>query len=324
MMSDRKKPGFYSMCSVNGADQMGRYLCVCFVLAGLTVIIGSPTQAQESQEVADPEVIELTTTDNVLLKCEYYPGRNEKETIPVILLHSWNDDRKSMLSLAGYLQRQFGHAVLVPDLRGHGGSLKTVNQDDELDKDRWGKEEIAAMVEDIEACKKFLVKKNNDGELNIDMLTLVAERETTIHAVAWTLRDWSYPVLGGIKQGQDVKALVFIAPKRSFKGLSAVQGLKHPLFTGRGPTSLPMMIAADSRSSREAKKMFDNLERNRKAGGKTDSEMDYVRFSTKNLQMVVKTKDQGTRPLNELIGQFIKDRVEAKKHEFRWQDRSAN
>ena len=73
-----------------------------------------------------PAPIELmgndwVTSDGARLSATFYPGRETKDTVPVILLHMSEGDRKEYLELAPYLQEQ-GHAVLVPDLRGHGES----------------------------------------------------------------------------------------------------------------------------------------------------------------------------------------------------------
>ena len=37
------------------------------------------------------------------------------------MLHGWKGNRTEYADLASFLQTQHGHAVLVPDLRGHGG-----------------------------------------------------------------------------------------------------------------------------------------------------------------------------------------------------------
>ena len=89
------------------------------------------------------------------------------------MLHDWDGNRKQFSGLATYLQ-SIGHSIIVPDLRGHGESLRVKASDMTLDREKFNRNAIAAMGEDIEACKRFLLKKNNGGELNIEFLTVVA------------------------------------------------------------------------------------------------------------------------------------------------------
>ena len=44
----------------------------------------------------------------------------------------------------------------------------------------------------------------------------------------WAARDWSFPSVGRMKQGQDVKALVMISPEKQIKGVAIDPVLKDP------------------------------------------------------------------------------------------------
>ncbi len=302
---------------------------ICLICLALGVFanpaVGWPQDKNNKKEkAADPEVVNLVTSDFVKLQCTFYPGSNAKETIPIVLLHRWDesDAREAMFPLAGYLQSNFGHAVIIPDLRGHGKSIDVVNSDETLNKDRWRATEMAAVVEDIEACKKFLVKKNNEGELNIDLLTVIAEGESNIQAVAWTMRDWSYGELGGVKQGRDVKALVMIDPVRSFKGLNCNDALKSPLFSGRGLDPLPVLVSAESKKSKDASTIANNLKRARKSKDLKDPLVDFFKYRVKQNRKVIRINRNEYQDLAGVIGDFINNRVNSRKHDFRWQDRS--
>ncbi len=212
------------------------WLMAGLMTAGCTMAAG--LSAQQVEIPAAEEVI-LVTSDYVQLYATWLPGIHEKETLPVIMLHGWgggqgNDkDRSSLLKMAEYLQANYGFAVLVPDLRGHGKSISLENSTPLPDRDRWRADQITAMIEDIEACKKFLLQKNNEGQLNIDLLSIVAEDELSMHAAIWTLRDWSYLPIAGRKQGQDVKALALIDPVRSFRGVNANNVYRRQCLPGK-------------------------------------------------------------------------------------------
>jgi hypothetical protein len=180
--------------------------------------------------------------------------------------------------IAGWLQKEQGCAVIVPDLRGHGQSNKDAS-DRVLDLGRAKKEDINAMTRDIEACKRFLLEQNNAGELNINLICVVAAKEMAIPAMAWTYADWQWPALGSIKQGQDVRGLVLLSPIKTFKGATLQPLLKEPLFSGKSnPSPLPVMIAVgnmDKTGYQEAVSLRASLEKLRPKvipAGETDEE----------------------------------------------------
>ena len=174
------------------------YLFLALLFLGTSLIAVGQDEANKTEEESElpaAEVVSVETTDGVVLKCEWYPGTNAKLTLPVILVHDWGEDRSGMLPLAERLQAEHGYAVLVPDLRGHGQSTKHINLEDPLDHTEFKKSQIASAVNDIEACRKFLMQKNNDAELNIEMLSVVASHQTCVHALNWAVQDWSWPPL---------------------------------------------------------------------------------------------------------------------------------
>lgn len=299
-------------------------ICITLLMVSCTHPSTFAFQAGRADTSTDPDTFDLETSDGVILNCVFYPGTKEKQSIPVILLHEWDSEGEEMVKLASHLQKSLGCAVIVPDLRGHGDSKTIRGGDKDLDRDRWRATEIAAISKDIETCKKFLIKKNNEGELNIDLLTVVASGESIIHALQWTIQDWSYSNVGGVKQGKDVKGLVLLSPVRAFKGLNVNDAVKNPLFTS---SSMPIMIAVNDRSSsrvRDAKNINDRLKRGRAASADaddTDDELEYYRYRlVKNQEMV--SRKSGDRPLYDVIQDFVQRRIEANKDQFRWQDRS--
>jgi pimeloyl-ACP methyl ester carboxylesterase len=153
-----------------------------------------------------------------------------------------------------------GHAVLVPDLRGHGGSVATV-MNLRLDHTVMKGAAFANMYRDVDAAKKFLFAENNEGRLNIELLTVLGADLSAVVATNWAGRDWSWPQLPAYKQGRDVKCLILLSPTLNFNGYRAA--LKHPIF--RTPLPLIMMAVGtrDSEALEQAEGIYKILERSR-------------------------------------------------------------
>ena len=233
-----------------------------------------------------PEIVELETKDGVKLTCTWFapegagppakPVKNAaetkvqpppagKKTAPFILLHDWDRSREDLLSLGRFLQVA-GHAVIVPDLRGHGGSLTVEGSDRPIDRERIRKKEVPSVLADLEACKKFLMRKNDAGVVNIDLLNVAAVGQTAILAMQWAVTDWSWTPVGSVKQGQDVKSLILIAPTQKFKGVSIKPFFKHPLFVGGAVEPLPVLFVyseAHSESVEDSTKIYQGIKKGR-------------------------------------------------------------
>jgi len=204
-------------------------------------LVGSAAVARAADEEDDtkPQDITLKTKDGVELRTTFYPTilkkkAEKKEAVPLILLHAWKGDRGDCAALANYLQ-SLGHAVITPDLRGHGDSKTQVLPNGEriaLEANTLRLDDFKAMCYaygDLEAVKAFLLKRHNDAELNIDRLGVVGAEMGASVAIIWSALDWAWPVLATGKQGQDVKALVLISPPEpNFKSLNITQGLQMP------------------------------------------------------------------------------------------------
>ena len=91
------------------------------------------------------------------------------------------------------------------------------------------KDAEAVVAMDLEKAKGFLKTENNDGYLNLNALVVVGVGEGSVLGSLWAMRDWSFPSLGSVKQGQDVKALVLISPEKQIKGLPLEPALNDNL-----------------------------------------------------------------------------------------------
>ena len=297
---------------------------------------GGYSEAQNSRkkaEIKDPETVVLVTKDQVELRAEWFPGKAEKSTVPIILLHDWDGSREDLLPLANYLHRQKGFAVLVPDLRGHGDSLSVKNRQELIDRDRFRKNDFVGLLEDIESCKRFLISKNDEGELNIDLLTIGAVGKLAPFAVEYSLRDWTWQPLAGVKQRQDMKAIVMISPEKKFKSSSMTPAFRVPLISGKGGDPFPIFLTwgtKNSPSAREGQEIFSTLERSRPTV--KDAKTDEEQWQKQTLFRIRYNSDGSGKALMEEkgdkmfgnIGIFIEKKVADRKDEFRWQSRKRN
>ncbi len=200
---------------------------------GVAAAAEEQTKAEEEEKkIPEPELISLPTKDRLDLKATYYGGTEGKDTVPIVILHDYKGNRNEFHALAMMLQ-SLGHAVLVPDLRGHGDSTRFLpvgtERPAEITAARMRRAaDFAGIRHDLEALRSFLIDKNNAGELNLNKLGVIGSGMGATMALNWTLLDWSAPPLATGKQGQDVKALVLLSPEWSFKGISVDQALSHP------------------------------------------------------------------------------------------------
>lgn len=247
-------------------------------------LLAQEVEEEEELAIAEPEQLTLTTDDGVDLNVMWYAGGvavdsdkklrkiEGEKVVPIIILHGWNGSHRQFSAIASYLQAQ-GHAVLVPDLRGHGRSKVMVRirgGEKERERDDFTRTDMALMVTDMIRLKRFLLEKNNARELNIELLCVMASEESCVVAANWVVHDWSYPdLLGGRKQGKDVKGLIMLSPVRTFNGFHLNDALRSPVFSGLNPAvfTIPVLIitgSEDGKAYREAKTIYNRLSTSRK------------------------------------------------------------
>ncbi len=298
--------------------------------SGVVLAADEKGGADEEDKIPPPEEVALETADGLQLSATFWPGTEGKQSVPVILLHDLKGSRNDFGDLPSDLQ-QLGHAVLVPDLRGHGKSKEKVGARKPLDAEAMPRTEFAAMVRfDMEKLKQFLMKKNDAKELNIEKLCVVGAGMGASVAVNWTRLDWDWPPLATGKQGQDVKALVLISPEWSTPGLSLKAALAPPahrltildqklrqllkkpdqLDFRREVAVLSVVGKGNARAVRDARQVFTKFERARsdpkaeEGDGSRPKDLYYGTLGTK----LQGTKMLGVQGLNleKYIAQFIK------------------
>jgi hypothetical protein len=318
---------------------------------GIPVQTGQKQTAQEKQAIPTPEDITLKTRDGVDLKCTYFkaaPRQDEaasvvgneepvdpgKVTLPFILLHDWEGSRQDLFAYGQLLQKA-GCAVIIPDLRGHGESTTMGDGMKPIDLKKFRKQDFANVINDIEACKKFLVQKNNDGELNIDLLNVIAIGKTCTPAMDWAIRDWYAfpPYMGKIKQGQDLKSLTLISPTKKLGQINMNQALKHAMFSGRNPQipNLPTLIiwsddGSNSDSSKESRSIFETMQKGRPDVMKILDDAERAEKETV-FDIVIRSRQSGSDlikngELRITIMEFVAGKVGANMDQHPWQSRA--
>src|SRR5205814_1195743 len=100
-------------------------LVVGLATTGVSAPPSNTTKPGEEKGPPPPKDLDLKTDDGLALKATYYPGTKGEDTVPILILHDWKGDRSQFKELALFLQAK-GRAVIVPDLRGHGGSTELI------------------------------------------------------------------------------------------------------------------------------------------------------------------------------------------------------
>ena len=264
------------------------------------------------------EDVDLTTRDGVLLSCTYYPGPESKETAPIILIHDWDESRGELDQLARFMQQGLKMSVIVPDLRGHGASRQQRGMNRDLDPSKFNRNEIYSMIGDIEACKSFLLKRNNEEEVNIEQLAVMGTGFGATLAVQWAIQDWSVRNLPTYKQGQDVKLLILVSPRWSNRGSTLQRELKLGNIL-RNISTMIIVGQGDSSKYRDAKRIHTFFE---KAWGDQAKEAAPLFLAKTSLQATDLAKSRGTG-VDRAIATFLLRRLLERGEQYPWTDRTS-
>jgi pimeloyl-ACP methyl ester carboxylesterase len=301
------------------------------IIALLTIGIAANAQAQRPRRVPPPENVSLTTDDGVQLTITYYASTEGKEATPVVMLHDYKGSRAIFAPLAQRLQSpgkeedQPSFAVVTVDLRGHGDSTRQVLQNgDELETDaaRLNKNDFLAMVaRDMKAVRKFLVTKNDAGELNLNKLCLVGTGLGASVAANWAAVDWAWPPLAVGKQGQDVKALVLVSPRWKDRGLSMQNVMRPGEFTEQFKQYVAWLLIYGEESQRvqaDCTKISRQLERYHRDGDTADADQpsDLIVLGWPSSLQGGSLLSQVGAPMNDRIVEFLT--VNVAKKDFAW------
>lgn len=225
-----------------GVHDCGRGLHFCAMLhnslAFVAIALGFLAPPRPAlAEAPGPVAVEIETRDGVLLQGSYFRSSRPGKNAPVVVMLADADESPAMFDkLATRLQgtgQSDGPAfsTIAIALRGQGDSTR-VRVRGEVKDLRGAKltpADAAGMVKhDLEAVRRFLVDKNDKGELNLNRLGYLGVGLGAIVATNAAAVDWAVPLLSRGKQGRDVKAVVLVSPPWKQLGLDMLKPLRQP------------------------------------------------------------------------------------------------
>src|SRR5438552_10225942 len=173
----------------------------CAVLAGVAFICWP-----QATRAAEPERVKFDTFDQVEIHGTYYPGELGNKSPCALVLHApgGSSREEGWDNLAKELQKKH-FAVLLFDFRGHGESTVIAPNFWVLDRNNQSlksyrpgklKDQISykdfvtpqnwlSLVNDIEAAKRFLDRKNDSGDCNSSNLVVVGAESSAALGTLW-------------------------------------------------------------------------------------------------------------------------------------------
>jgi hypothetical protein len=232
-----------------------------------------PRPAGRPKPEATPKLktVTLKTKDGVELRAYYFPSTEGKKAVTVMIVHEWQGQGSPYGKLVAALNAA-GFAVLVPDYRGHGGSKESAGPpggEGKFNIAQMSRRDVESIVTfDLESAKGYLKAENDSGNLNLNALVVIGVREGCVMAGRWAQRDWGFPSVGRMKQGQDVKALIYISPEKQIKGVALDPALIDPNLI-----HLPLLVIAGGSSpeAAEAERISKRVESVKKRIGRGEA-----------------------------------------------------
>lgn len=288
-----------------------------------TCVAPATAQSNEPKDIQDHK---LETKDGVQLGITYYRSKMGKKAVPIVMLHNQKESRAVFDELARVLQnpeeeKYDSHAVITVDMRGHGESTTAIDFSGEkrtIEPSRLNKRDYRDMVLfDMEAVRKFLVSKNDAGELNLNKLCVLGSGLGANVAVCWAAVDWSVPELAQAKQSKDIKGLILSSPTWNASGLALRKPMSHP-----GLQSKIAMFIVYGEDKNTAKKDVQTITKNIEKFRDPPKRGEFPDFAVFPLP----TGLQGTRLITDGrfnmlpdIDRFIKERIS--EQDFSWSRR---
>lgn len=249
---------------------------------------GGVARAADEESEEGPEELELETSDGVALTAWFYPPpADEKPLATVILVHDLGGSHETVAPLAMALEAA-GCGVVVPDLRGHGGSTKRSEGSGSIESKSLKKPDIEMMAAtrggqkrdqsavrgDIEAVRNWIWRNGAERGLPTDRLFVVGTGLGAAVAATWTAADHAWPDIATGPQGRQVRGLVLVAPEWANRGFTVQPALGSDALK----RDVPLMLIV-GKGDKDGGRLFDQIKKSRTAewysnreavGGKAD------------------------------------------------------
>jgi len=221
-------------------------LKITLLALGMLVPVGlsghlhaAPATPSPAIQPGDIEVrtVKITTKDKLELEADYYAQDEDERAPAALLIHDAGADRSTLTDLAERLHRT-GFAVLVPDLRGHGGSIaKPEDAFAKLEEDEDKARLWAFATRDIDASARWLRAQKSVHSANLNLLGVGAGCALAVRHGAGD---------------ENARSLTLIAPKAEMLGFHLVDDM-YDL------EGVPMQFIASRESKKDVQGLADEI-----------------------------------------------------------------
>jgi alpha-beta hydrolase superfamily lysophospholipase len=206
----------------------------------------------------------ITGADGVALAATFFPSR-AADRAPVVLLvhqtgtgHSSRDFERPIEglkneTLAAHLQ-SLDYAVLLIDLRGHGGTARRELAAGAAAADVDNPRRWAVLAGDLQTAYSFLIDRHNRRELNLGMFGVVGVGDGASLATVWAASPGAAVANPG--RTTDLGALALVGPPLEVPGLRVA-----PSLASIAPR-LPILLVTTNRDAELTKSAQPVVERN--------------------------------------------------------------
>ncbi|MBN1341443.1 MAG: alpha/beta fold hydrolase [Phycisphaerae bacterium] len=166
-------------------------------VAGMLALLVLPVAASEPES----RTVSYKTPDGVEIVADYYAPKSKRQggAPVVILLHQYPSTRSSWRPLAP-LFHEAGYAVLAPDLRGHGDSVKPEGMKLAQGKESRSPKHYREAYQDVFGAYEWLRTRK---EVDLSRLAIVGASIGTSVAIDYAARDPSVDVVVCLSPGPE-------------------------------------------------------------------------------------------------------------------------
>jgi len=246
---------------------------------------------------AKPDRVLFESFDKAELRGDFYPSDKGKKAPTALLLHKLGGNRKQLAPMAEKLQSE-GFAVLTFDFRGHGDStgvgaefwkhptnmnqLRVAKGKESIDFKQFPASYYAHLVNDVNAAKFELKKRNNGEECNVGDLVIIGFEDGATLGAIWMGTEiehkplvpnmMGFPVPGE-PEVKDIAAGVWVSPRSTVgpAGKTASTSLRNTFGMPVIQTKVAHLFiygAEDANSKSVSDNIFKNMLRADAAGFK--------------------------------------------------------